>query len=467
MQTHISPTVTSESTLTPISGPLGWFPTWIVGRRYYTPVPPPDTALPCERQPDNLSDPDAIAVYGPHGGRVGHLPRYDAAYLAPLIDRGAIRLTARLADADDPHNRTAIRLEVWADLNAVTLAGPDADTAQAVWHGQFLTLWQNHARYTHAALDAFRSQLRDLAHSGQLWPETQLLYRLLKGVVADGAAAEARAREIAAKLAAEADEMRRAAEAAALRSAFACEAWGPLLAFGHLSLLPLRALHPAPILPLAEALRTGAAALTLRKTTNGASAFEILLADGVRVLAIEGERLDTTVGIFRIAKDTAIDSANTPYTLYAIADGDDAPSRRTPVFLNGAASTEPALPVLPPEATGYAVFRGDERLHVALFAHPACAVASLAGLRRMAWHLRPSRPALTNTAAFAALAPIFNDVPLISDAPFVRFDARPGLCGDARLLDGATLLHLRLAINESECQRPKNDLSAVISTFTV
>lgn len=78
-------------------GPFGWFPTWIVARRYYTPVPPPDVALICERQSDNLSDPDAIAVYGPHGGQVGHLPRYDAAYLAPLLDRAAIRLTARLS----------------------------------------------------------------------------------------------------------------------------------------------------------------------------------------------------------------------------------------------------------------------------------------------------------------------------------------------------------------------------------
>lgn len=434
----------------PVSGPLGWFPTWIVGRRYYAAVPPSDAALVCERQPDNLSDTDAIAVYAPRGNQVGHLPRYDAAYLAPLIDRGAIRLTARLAADDDPGNRTAVRLEVWADEHAVTLAGPDAATAEAVWHGQLIALWQNRARYTHQALDAFRSEIRDLAHTGRLWPETQLFYRLLKGVVADGEAAEVRTREIAAKLVAEAEAIYRAAETAALRDALACEPCGPLLPFGHLSVLPLRACRPATITPLTEALRTGAAALTLKKTANGASAFEVLLADGARVLAVGGERLDTTVGAFRIAKDTLIESADTPYTLHALADGDDAPNHRTPVFLNGEATAEPPLPALPPEATGFAVFRGSERLHVALYAHPACTVAALTGLRRMTWHLRPSSPALSADAAFAALAPIFNDAPFSIDPPFVRLYTVPGLKGEARLIDGKEVAYLRLAINESE-----------------
>jgi len=356
----ISPILSTPSVPIPRSGPLGWFPTWIVGRRYYDAVPTPG------------------------------------------------------------------------------------------WHGQLLALWQRRAGYTCHALDAFRAEVRDLVHSGRLWPETQLFYRLLKGVVADGEAAEAYAREIAAKLAAEAEAIRRAAETAALRTAFACEACGPLLPFGHLSVLPLRALRPATVTPLTEALRTGAAALTLKKTSNGASAFEVLLTDDARVLAVGGERLDTTAGAFRIAKDTLIESSDTPYTLHAVADGDDAPNRRTPVFLNGAATVEPPLPALPPDAAGFAVFRGGERLHVTLYAHPACAVAALTGLRRMTWHLRPSRPALSAEAAFAALAPIFNAAPFTSAPPFARFDATPGLKGEARLFDGKEVAYLRIAINESE-----------------
>ena len=41
------------------------------GRRYYATVPPADTALFCERQPDNPHDADAIAVYVPGGGQAG------------------------------------------------------------------------------------------------------------------------------------------------------------------------------------------------------------------------------------------------------------------------------------------------------------------------------------------------------------------------------------------------------------
>jgi len=214
--------------------------------------------------------------------------------------------------------------------------------------------------------------------------------------------------------------------------------------------LPLRALRPATVTPLTEALRTGAAALTLKKAANGASAFEVLLADDARVLAVGGERLDTTAGVFRIAKDTLIESADTPFTIHALADGDDAPNRRTPVFLNGAATVEPPLPALPPEATGFAVFRGGERLHVALYAHPACAVAALTGLRRMTWHLRPSRPELSAEAAFAALAPLFSDAPFSIDPPFVRFYTTPGLKGEARLTDGKEVAYLRISITDSE-----------------
>ena len=68
----------------------------------------------------------------------------------------------------------------------------------------------------------------------------------------------------------------------------------------------------------------------------------------------------------------------------------------------------------------------------------------------MTWHLRPSRPALSAEAAFAALAPLFSDAPFSIDPPFVRFHTAPGLKGEARLFDGKEVAYLRLSINESE-----------------
>ena len=120
--------------------------------------------------------------------------------------------------------------------------GPEANTAEAVWHAQLLLLWQSRAHYTHAALDAYRTQIRDLAHSSRLSGDALLL-------------------------------------------------------------------------------------------------------------ATHNERLDTTAGVFRIGKDTLL----------------------APEGLSGTVQTEPDRPALPPEATGFAVFRGGERLRINLFAHPFCA----------------------------------------------------------------------------------------------
>lgn len=447
---------------------LGLIPTWVVGRRYYTPAPTLGALLACEREPDNPHDSDAIAVYAPHAGKIGHLPRYETAYLAPLIDRGAIRLTARLVGDDDPNNRAPLRLEVWADTNAASLAGPASNSAAAIWHTQLRLLWQNRAHYAHGALADFRSEIRDLAHSGRLWPETQLLYRLLKGTVTDGEIAEERAREIVAKLIAEVEAKHRAAEVVAIRAAIACEPCGSLLLFGHLAVLPLRALRPAPTTPLAEALRSGAAALTLKNTTNHAAAFDVLLADDTRVLAVCGERLDTTAGLFRVAKDTVIEPGKTPCTLRMVTNTDNVLSRHTPVFISGAAITEPPLPTLPPEATGFAIFRGNERLRVVLYPHHACAVAALEDLRRMVWHLRPSSPALSPAAAFVALTPLFIATPFTLGLPLVRFDMVPGIDGAARLLDSEALLYLQISINESAFSAHQlTDLSNVSSKVTV
>lgn len=449
MTTDTSPALPPQSSPISRSGPLGWFPTWIVGRRYYDAVPPQDTALLCERQPDNLSDPDAIAVYGPHGGRVGHLPRYDAAYLAPLLDRAAVRLTACLSGDDDPHNRTPIRLEVWADPDFATLLGPEAKTAEAVWHAQLLLLWQSRAHYTHAALDSFRTQIRDLAHSSRLWPETQLLYRLLKGTVADGAAAEAQARERAAKLAAEAAALAERDRRDAVRKAFACEPAGKILAFGYLRLLPLRALQAATVKPLTQALRDGGAVISPRSKLSDAGSLRLHLSDDTLVLATHNERLDTTAGVFRVGKDTLLapegNSASVPVW------NETGRTDLSPVFLRGTEQAEPALPALPPEATGFALFRGGELLYVNLFAHPFSAAVALESLRRMSWHLKPKVAPLGAQEAAARVAHVLAHAQFFGyESEDIYFGHQPGVLKGAAALPGLKLAFLRLSINDAE-----------------
>ena len=436
--------------------PLGWFPTWIVGRAYYSTAAPAGVALVLARQPDNRFDSDAIAVFAPRGGQIGHLPRYDAACLAPLLDRGTIRLTARLAGPDAPTERAPLRLEVWPAERAVTLAGTTDGSFEAIWHSQVLALWQERVRFTPRALSDFRAAIRDLAHTGRLWPETQLFYRLLKGTVADGVAAEEQER-LAAALLVRATEARRRADA------LACGPCGSLLPFGHLSVLPLRALRPAPVVTLCEALRAGTAALRW-PARPGSGRLEVILGDGIRLLAVRGEVLDTSAGRFRLLDDTVIESAGIPRALRTVIDDEAARQRHMPVFLENHALATPSLPDLPESATGYAVFHGGRLLRISLFAHSACATSAAAEeIPRLPWHLRPSRPALSLKTAFDEVARIHSETPLTRqhDGSY-RFEASAALKGRARLLDDQALFFLRVraapAFADKLSKRPCEDL---------
>jgi len=427
-----------------------------VGRRYYASVPPADAALHCERQPDNSHDADAIAVYVPGGGQAGHLPRYDASYLAPLVDRGIVRLEARLAGPDDPDNRTPVRLEVWPAEQVADLAGRSADTAEAVWHHQLLGLWQNRTRYTHTALDAFRDEMRPLFHAGGLWPETQLFYRLLKGTVADGVAAAEQARQEELKRKAEEAERLHAAQLAECRSAIACKPCGPLLPFGHLSVLPLRAAFPAGVIPLATAIREGTAAITCGTESDSLCKLQMRVEKGHCVLAVQHEELDTTLGRVRVLHNTAFaPGLVSKELLYVVKTERGASKGRRPVFLTDAVMPEPALPELPKEATGLALFRGAKPLEIVLFAHPDCAVAALPLLRKRSWHLKPATPVPSATEAFAAIQPIFLDTAFSMNLPYLSFTGTaPGISGNALILNNG-LVYLRVEIKEDDACKKK------------
>jgi len=445
------PVPSTEASLATVSGLLGWIPTWIVGRRHYDAVPPAGVTLVCERQPDNPSDTEAIAVYAPGGGQTGHLPRCDAAYLAPLLDRGVVRLETRLSGPDDPDNRTPIRLEVWPAEQAADLAGRHADTAEAVWHHQLLGLWQNRARYAHTALDAFRSEVRAHFHAGGLWPETQLLYRLLKGTVADGAAAAEQVRLEQMRREAEAAERSRAAQLAECRAAIACEACGPLLPFGHLSVLPLRAVRPAAARPIASAVRQGTAAISCATESDDLCKLRVKVERGQCVFAVKGEELDTTLVRVRVLHDSVFAPGLVPDQLfYVVKANGESPNRRKPVFMADAVMPEPALPALPGEATGFAVFRGAECLEIALFTQPGSAAAALPLLRARTWHLKPASPAPSAAEAFASVRPLFTDAALKPAPPYIDFSDCPGLSGEAFIL-GGSLVYLRVKVKEQAC----------------
>jgi hypothetical protein len=72
---------------------FGRLDTWVVGIQYYDGAKSLDSPeVFFDRDPDNPFDPDAVAVFTRSGQHLGHLPRYDAEYLSPLIAEGATEL---------------------------------------------------------------------------------------------------------------------------------------------------------------------------------------------------------------------------------------------------------------------------------------------------------------------------------------------------------------------------------------
>lgn len=433
---------------------LGWIPTWIVGRRFYETKPAAGDPLAFLREPDNPYDGDAIAVHatrdGKLAGKVGHLPREEAAFLAPLVDRAAIRLSGNLSGADDRSCRSPIRLEVAADVGADTLSGPGGRTAQAIWHAQLFGLWQAREAYAHEALDAYRTAVREVAHSGMLWPETQLFYRLLKGVVADGKAAEARERHATILRAMEEAERRTEARLAEVRAACACAPAGGLLRFGGLRVLPLRALRPAPLLPLGEALRQRKAVIVAVDFQGNRSRLRLLLDAGLPdLLAVRHERLETTRGVLRVRQDQllAAEVGGAEHGLEVVRE-DSNPLER-PLFLRGCELPDPELPEFPEEATGFAVFVGGGLRRVELFGHPGCAVVARSGLCRLAWHLPVPDDGLTVAAAFALVQRVLAAMVIegLDPSETPRIVSRPGIEGTL-LLRSDHLACLRLRVNE-------------------
>ena len=111
---------------------------------------------------------------------------------------------------------------------------------------------------------------------------------------------------------------------------------------------------------------------------------------------------------------------------------------------------EPALPELPGEATGFALFRGTECLEIALFTHPDSAVAALPLLRARSWHLKPATPAPSAAEALDAIRPIILDAAMKPAPPYIDFNDCPGLSGEAFILGGG-LVYLRVKVNEQAC----------------
>ena len=160
---------------------FGALATWVVGVQYYDGrEAAEDREVVFERDPDNPFDANAIGVYTVDGEQLGHLPRYDAEYMSPLIVEGAIALRGKTG-VSERNDRVPLRLEVFATEKAQGVLDEDeANDWRAIYHNLFVQVWRQLDRYSAAALEAFRDRFREIAHKELLYPKTQFLYRMLK-----------------------------------------------------------------------------------------------------------------------------------------------------------------------------------------------------------------------------------------------------------------------------------------------
>ena len=201
---------------------LGDIRTEVVGTQYYDGEIRPKDPVGIEREPGNDHDPNAIRVMSPDSEQVGHLPRRMAAWLAPLLDAGKVRVDGR-CETGDHGETTAVRLRIYLcpkGKSVLQRVKAPANEVSAL-HEVIRRAFREAKSYEDP--DLIRSlgkRLSVLARHGVL-PETQLLLALFPHI---------------------ADVIRRRQSGTFVegaRAALAALKLGPMLSHGSLTLYPL------------------------------------------------------------------------------------------------------------------------------------------------------------------------------------------------------------------------------------
>lgn len=158
---------------------LGTIETRVVGIQYYDVGMGSNDEVFFEREPSNEFDANAIEVRNHHGEILGHLPREDSLFLAPLIDGGKIFLKGRLA-GEPEFDRVPLRMEVQATDKGKDILHPRCrDNPYALIH-EFLAQVFRSERHGAETLKTLQHELKRLL-TVDLPPEARLLHRLLEG----------------------------------------------------------------------------------------------------------------------------------------------------------------------------------------------------------------------------------------------------------------------------------------------
>lgn len=248
----------------------------IAGTQYYEAQYKPGEQVFFNREPANKYDERAIGIQNEDFQKVGYIPREEAYWIAPLLDAGQIRLTARIAFPErvlNPDSELEISLYLTARGEALLAPFPTPVTEEQALHNLLLEAWkQSEEAGLPKVAKGLARRLKPLLNRASL-PQSQLALRLI-----------AKAGQEAA---------RKRAEASALITSEwlrELETGQPVSARG-LSLFPLFAKHQASqdYLLLEQALELGA--LELREVSESGSVPELLVVNkgDLAVLLPEGQ----------------------------------------------------------------------------------------------------------------------------------------------------------------------------------
>ncbi|KAJ2835193.1 hypothetical protein FBU31_001687 [Coemansia sp. 'formosensis'] len=91
----------------------GQFSALIVGRRYYAAQTEVNDCLDIIREQFNPYDSNAIGIYSQNNEKLGHLPRWLAAVLAPCMDSAQCKLSGKVSGVGNPFV-TPVRIKLYA-----------------------------------------------------------------------------------------------------------------------------------------------------------------------------------------------------------------------------------------------------------------------------------------------------------------------------------------------------------------
>lgn len=163
--------------------PLTRFSSKIVGIRHYEGADAAaERRIRLRREPENPHDANAIAVFNHRGVQVGYLPREEAAWLAPLLDSGVIRIGGVAGKKSDDEILEATLIVRAPRGSADKLAARDpGDTCEALLHNFAVGLWEQRVRHSHLTIFETLNALRDALSGREPSPRTQLLLRMVEG----------------------------------------------------------------------------------------------------------------------------------------------------------------------------------------------------------------------------------------------------------------------------------------------